>query len=267
MSRVHRAALLSAVLLFAVAGLARAQTPPPVPKPPTGQTAAAPADQAQKPEQKAGQEPEQKPDQEAAQLPRVDIEVVVSAPRLDVPLKDNPAAMTVLSATVLRTTMPRAVAAEEAMRLVPGVKVDNQADGERVHLSIRGQGVLTERGIRGIAVLLDGLPLNDPTGFAPDLFDVDWSTIERIEVFRGAASTLYGGRSAGGVINITTRDGDPTRTSGEASMSVGSYTFWKPFAEVGGTKGSLNYRVSASGNHGDGYREHTAFDAALSTDG
>ncbi len=56
---------------------------------------------------------------------------------------------------------------------MPGVKVDNQADGERVHLSIRGQGILTETGIRRIKVVLDGLPLNDPTGFAPDLFDVD----------------------------------------------------------------------------------------------
>jgi hypothetical protein len=38
-----------------------------------------------------------------------------------------------------------------------GVKVDNQADGERVHVSIRGEGLLTERGVRGIKVLLDGL--------------------------------------------------------------------------------------------------------------
>ena len=103
--------------------------------------------------------------------------------------------------------MPRAVGAEEAFALVPGMKVDNQADGERVHMSIRGQGLLTERGIRGIKVLLDGLPLNDPTGFAPDLFDVDWQAVQRIEVLRGSASALYGGGSSGGVINITTRDG------------------------------------------------------------
>ena len=44
-------------------------------------------------------------------------------------------------------------AAEEALARVPGVRIDNQADGERVHISIRGQGVLTESGIRGIKVL------------------------------------------------------------------------------------------------------------------
>ena len=57
------------------------------------------------------------------------------------------------------------------------MKVDNQANGERVHVSMRGQGILTERGVRGIKVLLDGLPGNDPSGFAPDLFDVDWATV------------------------------------------------------------------------------------------
>jgi len=31
-----------------------------------------------------------------------------------------------------------------------GVRIDNQADGSRIHLSIRGQGILSERGLRGI---------------------------------------------------------------------------------------------------------------------
>ena len=129
----------------------------------------------------------------------------VTAPRVEIPLKDNPAATTVVGdgAEVDAASGRRRGSAQ----LVPGVKVDNQADGERVHLSIRGQGLLTERGVRGITVLLDGLPLNDPTGFAPDLFDVDWAAVQRVEVLRGVASALYGGGSSGGVINITTRDG------------------------------------------------------------
>ncbi|MCX6552531.1 MAG: TonB-dependent receptor [Acidobacteria bacterium] len=145
---------------------------------------------------------------------------------------------------------------------MPGLKIDNQADGERVHVSIRGQGLLTERGIRGIKVLQDGLPLNDPTGFAPDLFDVDWLTVNRVEVFRGPSSAIYGGGAAGGVINITTFDGAADRAAaGTASVNLGSYGFWKALAEAGGTTGTANYRVSLSSNAGDGYRDHTAFDA------
>ena len=194
------------------------------------------------------------------QAPKLDVSVTVTAPRMDIPLKDTPAATTVIGAPTL-AAMPRAVGAEEALQMVPGVKVDNQADGERVHMSIRGQGLLTERGIRGITVLLDGIPLNDPSGFVPDLFDVDWSNVGRLEVFRGAASALYGGASAGGIINITTKDGSSGAPTGEASLTGGSYNFWKGGAMVGGTSGDLNYHLSASANRGDGYRTHADFDA------
>jgi iron complex outermembrane receptor protein len=186
--------------------------------------------------------------------------VVVTAPRIEIPLNEMPAATTVVAEETLKS-MPRGIAAEESLRLVPGVKVDNQANGERAHISIRGQGLLTERGIRGIKVLLDGLPLNDPTGFAPDLFDVDWSAIERIEVLRGPASALFGGGAAGGVINIKTADGNVEKIAADGMVTVGSNSFRKAFSEIGGTVRDMNYRISASSNAGDGYRVHTAFRA------
>jgi iron complex outermembrane recepter protein len=186
--------------------------------------------------------------------------VVVTAPRLDIPLSETPAATTVIPSEML-TTMPRGIGAEESLEAVPGLKIDNQANGERVHLSIRGQGLLTERGIRGIKVLVDGLPLNDPSGFAPDLFDVDWASIQQIGVFRGPASALYGGGAAGGVIDIHTRDGGEKKISGDGSFTFGSNAFYKVFSELGGSAGNMNYRLSASNTDGDGYRVHTAFRA------
>jgi iron complex outermembrane receptor protein len=184
--------------------------------------------------------------------------VIVTAARQNIPLRDNPAATTVIQARDL-ASMPRGVAAEEALAGVPGVRVDNQADGERVHISIRGQGVLTESGIRGIKVLMDGLPLNDPTGVAPDLFDVDWSTVDHLEVLRGPAAALYGGGGSGGVINIVTRDGGSAPARGLASGQAGSYGFYKSLAEGGGTIGNANYRVSMSHTTSDGWRQHTSF--------
>ncbi len=187
-------------------------------------------------------------------------EIVVTAPRAEIPLKENPAATTVVEADTL-ATMPRTVAADEALALVPGVKVDNQADGERVHLSIRGQGILTERGIRGIKVLLDGIPLNDPTGFAPDLFDVDWATVQRIEVLRGPASALYGGGGSGGILSITTAAGGPEPLDGEARLVMGSHGFVKALTQASGSEDGTSYRFSASRTQGEGYRVHTAFQA------
>ena len=186
------------------------------------------------------------------------LEIIISAPRFNIPLKENSFATSIVGYDFL-SSIPKSIAVDEALKLVPGVKVDNQANGERIHLSIRGQGILTERGIRGIKVLLDGLPVNDPTGFAPDLFDVDWATVERIEVLRGTGASLYGGSSSAGILNIITQNGSDKQLSGQGLFSLGSNNFWKGLGQFGATVDKVNYRVSFSRNMGDGYRDHTHF--------
>ncbi len=109
-------------------------------------------------------------------------EIQVSATRTKTPLNEIPASISVVGPDEL-TTFSKANDADEALRLVPGVRIDNGAsDGSRVHVYIRGQGVLTESGFRGIGVMIDGIPVNDPGGFAPDLYDVDWATVSKLEV-------------------------------------------------------------------------------------
>ena len=186
--------------------------------------------------------------------------LVVTAPRQAIPLRESPSSTKVVGKKELEA-MPRAAAVDEALKLVPGVKVDNQADGERVHLSIRGQGILTESGIRGIKVLIDGIPLNDPTGYAPDLFDVIWSSVERMEVLKGPAAALYGGGAAGGVINIMTRDPGRDPVDGSMALEGGSYLFRRAEASASGTQGNFGYAVTGQRMTGDGYREQTAFRA------
>ena len=182
----------------------------------------------------------------------------MTAPRMTLPLAEVPFSASVVDQSTLRD-LPRSIAIDEPMKLVPGVKIDNQANGARVHLSIRGQGILTERGIRGIKILYDGIPVNDPTGFAPDFFDVDFHTVDRIEVLRGAAASLYGGSASGGIINILSRNSPLSPLAGEASMTFGSNNFWKGFGQIGGNFNPVNYRVSFSRMLGDGYRQHTHF--------
>ena len=188
------------------------------------------------------------------------VEITVTAPRVEIPLKKNPAATTVVETPLLRT-MPRTIAIDEVMKLVPGVKVDNQADGERVHLSIRGEGILTERGTRGIKTLVDGIPLNDPSGYVSDFFDVDWATVRRVEVLRGPAAAFYGSGSSGGILNILTRDGGPDPVSASALLGRSAYGLKKGLAGIGGTTGLMNYSVTGSMLSGDGYRDQSAYKA------
>jgi len=185
-------------------------------------------------------------------------EVIIISNRQPVMLKNNPGSISLVTSEMMKL-IPKGIGAEEALRLVPGVRIDNQHDGERVHLSIRGQGILTERGLRGIGVIIDGIPVNDPSGFAPDLYDVDWATVKKIEVLRGPAAGLYGGGGAAGVINITTNDGGKNPFGGAFSQSFGSNGFIKSLIQIDGTKDAVDYRVSYSRSGGDGYRDHQAY--------
>jgi iron complex outermembrane receptor protein len=185
-------------------------------------------------------------------------EVKVVASRLDLTLASTPAATTVVGLELLEP-MPRGIAIDEALAAVPGVKIDNQANGERVHLSIRGQGILSERGIRGIQILYDGVPANDPSGFAPDVYDIDWAGVQEVSVVRGPVAFLYGGSSSGGVIDVRTRGAEFTPFHGAVWTEGGSNAFYKTRGEVSGTGAGIAYLISGSRTAGDGYRDHTAF--------
>jgi iron complex outermembrane receptor protein len=209
-------------------------------------------------DERSGAQAKEKPKEKQVAKPDTSVEITVTAPRVEIPLKENPAATTVVETPILQA-MPRTIAIDEVMKLVPGVRVDNQADGERVHFSIRGEGILTERGTRGIKTLVDGIPLNDPSGYVSDFYDVDWAAVRRIEVLRGPAAAFYGSSSSGGILNILTRDGGPDPIAGRAWLVRGAYGLKKGQAEIGGTSGLLNYNVTGSMLSGDAYRDQAAY--------
>ncbi len=185
-------------------------------------------------------------------------ELEVMANRLPGMLPKNPGSISIVTPEIL-SIMPKTIAADEALRLVPGVRIDNQHTGERVHISIRGQGILTERGLRGIGIMLDGIPVNDPSGFAPDLYDVDWAAVKEIEVLRGPVGGLYGAAGAAGIINITTQNGGDKPFGGAAELTFGSHGFFKGLLQLDGSGKNIDYRLSYSRTSGDGYRDHQAF--------
>lgn len=65
------------------------------------------------------------------------------------------------------------------------------------------------RGLSGAQVLtlVDGIPVNSPRDGVADFNKIDLTNIERIEILRGPASSIYGSGAMGGVINIITNDG------------------------------------------------------------
>jgi vitamin B12 transporter len=111
-------------------------------------------------------------------------------------------------------------------------------------------------------VLVDGMRINSSTSTAVNWNTLDPASIERVEIVRGAASSLYGSNAIGGVINIITRKGQGDRpASGWMNFGLGSYGTVKSGAGISGASDGFDYAFSASMADSDGYSV-TSADAA-----
>jgi iron complex outermembrane recepter protein len=146
---------------------------------------------------------------------------------------------------------------DEALRGIPGVQVDNRynfAVGERI--SVRGFGARAQFGVRGVRVLVDGIPATLPDGQTA-LSHVDLSTVTRAEVIRGPASALYG-NTAGGVVQLETAEPPRVPLSQEARLTAGSNGLLRLHSATGGRTGGTSYLLNASRLEYGGYREFSS---------
>lgn len=104
-------------------------------------------------------------------------------------------------------------------------------------------------------VLIDGVRVNNGSNGLPPLNAIPASAIERIEIVRGAASSLYGADAIGGVINIITRKGADKPVSAYINAGVGTYASSQYDAGLSGTLGKWSYNVYA------GYGQSAGFNA------
>ncbi len=146
--------------------------------------------------------------------------MVVTITRAEVPLTRLPFAVAVVHKGdfMARPTW----GLDEALAGVPGVFVANRYNfslDQRV--TIRGAGARSAFAVRGVKILLDGIPQTLPDGQG-QLTHVELGSADHIEVLRGAASALYGNAS-GGVISITTDTRVPDRMNGEVRIVAGTF--------------------------------------------
>jgi len=96
---------------------------------------------------------------------------------------------------------------QEYLNNIPGVFSTSANNfSQDLRLSIRGFGARSSFGIRGIKIIVDGIPQTSPDG-QTQLDNLPIGIMESIEVIRGPAANLYG-NSSGGVITINTISGD-----------------------------------------------------------
>ncbi len=103
-------------------------------------------------------------------------------------------------------------------------------------------------------VLVDGVRINSSVGGYANWNALDPAMIERVEILRGAASSLYGSDAIGGVVNIITRkDGGDRPLQAHANIGFGSHGTFKADAGAYGAQDGWNYAFSASMANSDGY--------------
>lgn len=180
--------------------------------------------------------------------------VVISAERSRQTTFDAPAAIS----AVTRETIDSGgfqVNLSEALNRVPGITVLNRQNyAQDLQLSIRGFGARSTFGIRGVRLIVDGIPATMPDGQG-QASNIALGSAQRIEVLRGPLAQLYG-NAAGGVVQVFTGT-DVTSPTVTATATVGSFDqvrFGTRFETSGETDSVV---LDASRYRTDGYRAHS----------
>jgi vitamin B12 transporter len=112
-------------------------------------------------------------------------------------------------------------------------------------------------------VLIDGMPVSDPT-FINNDFDLNLlslNSIERIEISRGAQSTLYGSDAVAGVVNIITVKKDITKPINvKAALAAGNLGTYRGNIQLYGKANKLTYNTSYAKLRSGGFS--AAFDSS-----
>ena len=131
--------------------------------------------------------------------------VTVTAARAETRLAETAASVVVLGEEELETAA--ALAADDVLRQVPGFQLFRRTSSRAANptaqgVSLRGVGA---SGASRALVLYDGVPLNDPFGGWVYWGRVPREGLARVEVLRGASSSLYGSGALGGVVQFVPR--------------------------------------------------------------
>lgn len=185
-------------------------------------------------------------------------EVVVTGTRTVESQLRAPAAITVVGRGQFTDT--RGISLKDALGSVPGVFVQSRSGAQDVRITIRGFGARGngERSntgnLRGIRVMIDGVPVTEPDG-RTSLDLVDLGSAAAVEVQRSNASALYG-NAAGGVVNVRT-DLRFERPFAELRERAGAFGYHREQAVAGFGAGRGRGTVSLLNSTLDGWRPHS----------
>jgi iron complex outermembrane recepter protein len=180
--------------------------------------------------------------------------IEVTATRSAKPVQNIPNAVARIEKEDIQQGQPT-LTLDESLSILPGLFFQNPNNfAQDLRVSIRGFGARSPFGVRGVKILVDGIPQTLPDGIS-QLDSIDPGIIDHIEVLRGPSASLYGNAS-GGVISIWTENGPSDPLEIGSKVMTGSFGLLKTQLKLGGRTSSSDYRVFGSRLELNGYRVH-----------
>lgn len=181
-------------------------------------------------------------------------EVVLSAQRINSPISP-------LSFTFISDSLGGLLQQEigEQLGIVPSLFVSSQQNfTQDTRISIRGFGTRAAFGIRGVKVLLDGVPISTPDGQA-QLDHIPLLQLGGVAVIRGLSSGLYGNAS-GGVLLLKSA---PITNKKKLIATLGSFDLKTIEASISESSEKNKFRAIIAHKKQTGYREWSAYENNL----
>ena len=163
--------------------------------------------------------------------------VVVSATRSPAPVAETGASVSTLENAQLVSMQP--VASSDAIRFLPGAVISTAGQrGGIASLFVRGGDSTYNK------VFIDGVPVNEPGG-TYDFGTVSMTGVDRVELLRGAQSTLYGSDAMTSVVQMFSASGTTQTPELVFGADGGNFYTAHGFAGLSGARGRFDYNAFA----------------------
>lgn len=176
--------------------------------------------------------------------------VIVTANKIEQKQVETGKVLTVISQQELQRSSGKSIG--EILNQQVGISIGgaNNTLGTNQTIYIRGAVAANT------LILLDGVPLYDASGISSefDLNSFALGQVERIEILKGAQSTLYGSDAVAAVINIITKKSADKKLALHVNLAAGSYHTYQGTVSISGSnKKGINYYAGYSKTYSDGF--------------
>jgi len=166
-------------------------------------------------------------------------EVIVTANRVEQKQSSTGKMITVINQETLQRNAGKTLS--EIINYQAGIFINgaNNNAGTNPDVYLRGAGT------GNTLILIDGIPVGDPSNINNtfDLNMISIGQVERVEILKGAQSTLWGSDAVAGVINIITKKAGKNSFNPTALISYGSYQTLRGNVGLNGTIKKFSYQL------------------------